>query len=214
MSIEFSDSQITFSGLAAPRIGLTFSVTKRVMDIAVSLALLPFVGVCAVLLLVMNPILNRGPLFFFQIRMGKGGRAFVAYKFRSMKPGRGEIRGPYGSVETSRITPLGRILRRSRIDELAQVINVLLGEMSLIGPRPDCIHHARFFCDLCPVTAPGLASAPESAAMRRPKSVTHKALTIFKKVWADHYYINNPSLAFEFRIVWLALQTVAGFKGN
>ncbi|WP_170444540.1 sugar transferase [Ruegeria arenilitoris] len=64
------------------------------MDVAVSLALLPLVAVRAVLLLVMNPILNQGPLFFFQIRMGRGGRAFVAYKFRSEKPGHGEIKGP------------------------------------------------------------------------------------------------------------------------
>ncbi|MFD0909905.1 sugar transferase [Ruegeria arenilitoris] len=79
MSIDYVGSQATFPGFTAPRTGLTFTVTKRFMDVAVSLALLPLVAVCAVLLLVMNPILNRGPLFFFQIRMGRGGRAFVAY---------------------------------------------------------------------------------------------------------------------------------------
>lgn len=129
MSIDIVGSQAAFSGFAAPRVGLTFSITKRFMDVAVSLALLPLLAVCAVLLLVMNHILNRGPLLFCQIRMGRGGRAFVAYKFRSMKPGHGKIRGPYG-----------------------------------------------------PVTAPGLASAPESAAMPRPKSGTHKVLKIFGKI--------------------------------
>lgn len=94
MSIDIIGSQAAFSGFAAPRVGLTFSITKRFMDVAVSLALLPLLAVCAVLLLVMNHILNRGPLLFCQIRMGRGGRAFVAYKFRSMKPGHGKIRGP------------------------------------------------------------------------------------------------------------------------
>ncbi|WP_170341496.1 sugar transferase [Ruegeria arenilitoris] len=161
MSIDFVGSQTTFSGIAAPRVSLTFSVAKRFMDVAVSLALLPLVAVCAVLLLVMNPIPNRGRLFFRQIRMGRGGRAFVAYKFRSIKPGHGEISGPYGPVETSCITPLGRALRRSRIDELPQVINVLLGNMSLIGPRPDCIHHARFYLRDVPDYRARLGVRPE-----------------------------------------------------
>ncbi|WP_170448142.1 sugar transferase [Ruegeria arenilitoris] len=79
MSIDTVGTHATFSGFAAPRVGLTFSITKRFTDVAVSLALLPLVAVCAILLLVMNPILNRGPLLFCQIRMGRGGRAFVAY---------------------------------------------------------------------------------------------------------------------------------------
>jgi lipopolysaccharide/colanic/teichoic acid biosynthesis glycosyltransferase len=90
---------------------------KRAFDVSVSLPALPVVAMSAFWLLLLKPRLNRGPLFFTRRRMGR--------------------------LEVDRVTPLGYWMRRLRIDELPQVINVLRGKMSLIGLRPDCIECAR-----------------------------------------------------------------------
>jgi len=116
---------------------------KRAMDIAVSVLLLPLLAVCCALLVVLNPFFNRGPLFYVQPRMGRHCAAFSAIKFRTMKPAERVMRRAEDPLEHDRITPLGRVLRKCRIDELPQILNVLRGEMSLIGPRPDYFHHAR-----------------------------------------------------------------------
>ena len=120
---------------------------KRGFDIVTSLCFLPVVAVIAVVLLIINPIWNRGPLFFVQTRMGRDCQPFKAYKFRTMRCAPEIVRGPNDPVETDRITRLGAFLRKTRIDELPQFANVLLGQMSVIGPRPDywdhAVHYAR-----------------------------------------------------------------------
>lgn len=130
--------------------GSGFAMAKRGFDLAVGLAALPVVGLVALALLVLNPIWNPGPLFFVQRRMGRGCVPFLALKFRSMRHVPAILRGPDDPVETERITPLGRILRRSRVDELPQFLNVLRGQMSLVGPRPDYWDHAVHFLGTVP----------------------------------------------------------------
>lgn len=96
------------------------------------LALWPVLAVVAVLIRVRMP---GGPVIFRQRRVGRGGRLFTMYKFRSMTVGHG---GSSVSVAgESRITPLGHVLRRYKLDELPELWNVLIGDMSLVGPRPD-----------------------------------------------------------------------------
>lgn len=107
-------------------------IFDRVMAAAGLLALWPVLGVVAVLIRVKMP---GGPVIFRQRRVGKDGRLFTMYKFRSMTVGHG---GSSVSVAgESRITPLGRILRRYKLDELPELWNVLVGDMSFVGPRPD-----------------------------------------------------------------------------
>ncbi|WP_323770761.1 sugar transferase [Antarctobacter sp.] len=121
---------------------VAFRVAKRSYDIAMSVLLLPPLLVLALALFVLNPFYNKGTLFYVQPRMGRDCKPFKAIKFRSMRAVSQISRGADSPLETDRITPLGGILRKSRIDELPQVINVLLGQMSLIGPRPDYFDHA------------------------------------------------------------------------
>ncbi|SLN74197.1 UDP-N-acetylgalactosamine-undecaprenyl-phosphate N-acetylgalactosaminephosphotransferase [Roseivivax jejudonensis] len=118
---------------------------KRVFDIVGALVLLPLTLAVAALLIAANPIFNAGPLFFIQARMGRHCRAFPAIKFRTMRPVERIARGADDPLELDRITRLGRFLRKSRLDELPQIFNVLRGDMSLIGPRPDYFNHARRF---------------------------------------------------------------------
>jgi len=119
-----------------------FWINKRIFDIIFCLLLLPVLFITAIILLVFNRYLNPGRLFFVQKRMGKNCEFFFAIKFRSMSDVKKISRKYNDPIETNRITPLGNVLRRARIDELPQILNVLKGEMSLIGPRPDYFPHA------------------------------------------------------------------------
>jgi lipopolysaccharide/colanic/teichoic acid biosynthesis glycosyltransferase len=110
---------------------------KRLMDVALSLAAL--LVLCPLLLGVALLILWQDglPVFFLQVRAGRNGREFDMYKFRSMVTNAAAV-GPYfTATDDPRITRLGRFIRRTSIDELPQLINVLKGDMSLVGPRPD-----------------------------------------------------------------------------
>lgn len=123
---------------------------KRAFDIVIALLALPTVALAALVLLLMNPIWNRGPLFYTQKRMGRRCKPFLAIKFRTMHSALEIDRGPDDPLETERITSLGNFLRRTRIDELPQFVNVLLGQMSLIGPRPDYWDHAIHYLETVP----------------------------------------------------------------
>jgi exopolysaccharide biosynthesis polyprenyl glycosylphosphotransferase len=119
---------------------------KRATDIAGAAALLILTFPLAVLLAIAVRLTSPGPILFRQRRIGRDGRAFTMWKFRSMvrdaevhKPGlraRNEAEGLFKIAEDPRVTPVGRVLRRTSLDELPQLVNVLRGEMSLVGPRP------------------------------------------------------------------------------
>lgn len=127
-----------------------FDQIKRGCDMGGALLALPLVGCVALILLLLNPIWNRGPLFFVQTRMGRDCTPFQAYKFRTMRCTSRIERGPNDPLETDRITRLGALLRKARIDEMPQFFNVLRGEMSIIGPRPDYWDHALHYAETVP----------------------------------------------------------------
>ena len=182
---------------------------KRLADIVVSLCLLPAVAIVAFALLLLNRRYNRGPLLYRQTRMGQDLAPFTAIKFRSMQPAPAVTRAVDDPIEADRITPLGRILRKSRIDELPQVINVLRGEMSLIGPRPDYFDHARQYVAQIPeyrlrhLVRPGISGLAQVTLGYAEGLDATRA-----KATADLAYIRNASFALEIRIFWLTLVTV------
>lgn len=112
-----------------------FAFFKRSLDIVTSLILLPIVAAICIIAFILNPFLNRGKLFYAQKRVGKDNVIFRIYKLRTMQGGCGGAK--FAAEECSRITPLGSLMRDIHIDELPQIINVLSGSMSLIGPRPE-----------------------------------------------------------------------------
>jgi len=187
---------------------------KRGIDITVSCLLLPFLLVVGLVLLGLNPLFNRGPLMFAQIRMGRGCRAFVALKFRSMTPERSLHRSPYDPVEHHRITALGCLLRRTRLDELPQIINVLRGEMSLIGPRPDCFSHARHYCRRIPGYRARYQVRPGISGLAQIQiGYAQDAQTVAAKTRADIHYINNLDPWLDAAIFWRTLMTVLLLRG-
>ena len=125
-----------------------YLVAKRIMDVAFVLLTLPlWAPVLAIIGLVIRTTSPGLPVMFKQLRTGKGGRRFEMYKFRTMVPNAEELKARYAHLnelqwpdfkitDDPRITPVGEFLRKTSLDELPQVINVLRGEMSLVGPRP------------------------------------------------------------------------------
>ncbi|HUT11663.1 MAG TPA: sugar transferase [Thermoguttaceae bacterium] len=120
---------------------------KRLLDVAVCLALLPpalfVLGLCALMVRLGDP----GPAFFTQWRTGRGGRRFKMFKLRTMVKNAAELKERYAHLneltwpdfmikDDPRVTPVGRILRKTSLDELPQIFNILRGDMSLVGPRP------------------------------------------------------------------------------
>lgn len=118
-----------------PKLG--YRVFKGVVDTIIALAsgilALPifFIAAC------MIKLTSKGPVFYKQVRVGKGGREFVIYKFRTMRENAEEDDAVWAVKNDSRVTWFGRLLRKARLDELPQLFNVLKGEMSIIGPRPE-----------------------------------------------------------------------------
>ena len=113
----------------------SYTRVKRVVDVSASILALPILVLVAVVLLILNPVANPGPLIFSQRRIGRHGKPFMMYKFRSMVGNAQET--VFATQESARITKLGAFLRKQRLDELPQFINVFKGDMSLIGPRPE-----------------------------------------------------------------------------
>lgn len=199
---------------AAPSRRMFFGF-KRTFDIVVSVLLLPLLAISALLLLALNPFHNRGPLFFVQTRMGRNCKPFKAIKFRSMTSVERVARGADCPLDEDRITPLGGFLRKSRIDELPQIINVLRGDMSLIGPRPDYFSHAKRYLREIPgyrarhMVRPGISGLAQTEL---GYAVGIEATR--RKVQADLFYIANTNLALELWIFWRTLSVVAKRAGS
>ena len=192
-----------------------FSVVKRTFDVGMSILLLPLLVGVGVIIWLLNPFLNKGSLLFSQVRMGRGCKAFMAYKFRSMSDAEIITRGAEDPLEIERITRLGFWLRRSRIDELPQLINVLKGDMSLIGPRPDYFHHARKYLKHVPGYRERHAVRPGISGLAQTEvGYVEGAEATAAKVRADIYYINNSSLKLDAWIFWRTVMTVLGHKGT
>jgi exopolysaccharide biosynthesis polyprenyl glycosylphosphotransferase len=113
------------------------SMIKRIIDVSISTASLIFLAVPGGIIALMIKMTSPGPVFYRQERMGLDGRPFTVYKFRSMRLDAEDTSGPvWARDDDPRCTPIGRLLRRTNIDEMPQLWNVLRGDMSLVGPRP------------------------------------------------------------------------------
>jgi Undecaprenyl-phosphate glucose phosphotransferase len=185
------------------------SAVKRAIDIAISsVALLCFaipVGIVALLV----RITSRGPVFYRQVRTGLDGKSFSIVKFRSMFDDAERETGPVWTVPGDpRVTPLGRFLRRSNLDELPQLWNVLRGDMSIVGPRPERPHFVEQFKHRIPQymlrhkVKAGLTGWAQVNGWRGNTALE-------KRIEYDLYYIENWSVRLDLKIMWLTL--VRGF---
>lgn len=182
-------------------------LTKRIFDLVLSIPLLvvclPVMAVVAVAIKFLSP----GPVLFTQKRVGLNGREFVVYKFRTMVVDAEKRTGPVlASANDPRITPIGELLRATRLDELPQLINVIRGEMSLVGPRPERPYFVEQFSrelpeyDLRHIVPPGITGLAQ--VMGKYDTSAEDKLRF------DLYYIRHYSVWFDIKILLLTLQAV------
>lgn len=183
---------------------------KRAADVL--LACLALVLLAPVLLAVAAAIwLESGrPVLFRQIRLGQGGREFGMYKFRSMVKNAAAIGPYYTAAGDPRITRVGRIIRRTSLDELPQLLNVLKGDMSLIGPRPDVPAQRALYGDAewalrCGVR-PGITGLAQ--ALLRSEATQEQRLEL------DLRYAREHSAWMDMKIVWWTLRRLGGRGSN
>jgi Undecaprenyl-phosphate glucose phosphotransferase len=181
------------------------SLVKRGIDMIISGAALVVMLVPFAVIAVVVKLTSRGPVFYRQERMGLDGRRFLIYKFRSMYHDAEAKTGPViAGPDDPRRTALGRLLRRSNIDELPQLWNVVRGEMSIVGPRPERPNFVAEFKDRIPQymlrhkVKAGMTGWAQVHGWRGNTSIE-------KRIEYDLYYIENWSVRLDFKIMWLTL---------
>ncbi|MGH9380350.1 MAG: exopolysaccharide biosynthesis polyprenyl glycosylphosphotransferase [Thermoanaerobaculia bacterium] len=187
---------------------------KRVADIVLVLATLPAWAPLLALVALLVRLSSRGPVIFRQWRVGLGERPFMLYKFRTMRED-AERDGPrFTSHGDPRLTAVGRALRRTHLDELPQLWNVLRGDLSLVGPRPEQAAFVREFNRQIPfysdrhLVRPGITGW----AQVRYGYADDQAETI-EKLSYDLYYIKHMSPFFDLRILWHSIGTILSGSG-
>lgn len=200
----------------ATRPTVAYRIGKRAFDLLVTtVLLLPATLLVALVLLIVNPILNPGPLLYRQTRMGFACKPFRAVKFRTMTAAPRSNRGPHDPIESDRITPLGRFLRRSHFDELPQILNVYRGEMSLIGPRPDTFRHARHFLRVIPHYDDRHTVLPGITGLAQVRLGYAEGLhQTMLKTRSDIDYISRASFALDTWIAWRTVIAVFSLRGS
>jgi putative colanic acid biosynthesis UDP-glucose lipid carrier transferase len=188
---------------AAPSAPVGRSAAKRMFDLMVAAGLLVFFAPLMVLIAVLVRATSTGPALFKQRRTGLNGKVFYIYKFRTMTVMEDGRLLP-ARKEDSRVTRVGAILRRSSLDELPQLLNVIKGEMSLVGPRPHAIAHDELYCTLLPNYAdrfrarPGLTGLAQVTGFRGEM----KTIDCLKgRVEADLRYIADWSLLMDIKVL-------------
>lgn len=188
---------------------------SRLFDIIFALIGLSFLTVIFPFLVLFNLFWNRGPMFYIQERVGKNGTPFNIYKLRSMIVNAEKDGAVFASTNDTRVTTFGKFLRKSRLDEIPQFINVLFGQMALIGPRPERPVFVDEIANTIPlyktrhVVKPGLTGWAQ-VNYSYGESIEDSLM----KLRYDLYYIKHRSMFLDLNIVLKTLNTVLFFKGQ
>lgn len=180
---------------------------KRAFDIICSVALIIpvglVIGVCSIII----KIEDHGPVFYISDRIGRYGKIFKMFKLRSMKVNSPDIRLPdgttYNSAEDIRVTRFGRFARKMSIDELPQILNILKGDMSFVGPRPDT-----------PIGAAAYTAEEKIILTVRPgitgynQATNRNSVLTKEKLKNDIYYVEHLSLLFDIKIIFMTIVAV------
>lgn len=188
-----------------------YLAAKRVFDILITLAIAPLLLPVCLITAIMIRLDSPGPALFVQHRTGKGNTVFRMYKFRSMRPHENTNLEPqFANQDAHRITRLGAFIRKFRVDELPQFFNVLKGDMSLIGPRPEQPGFVEKFEEEVPyysyrhIVRPGITGwAQVNQGYATDTESTRE------KVENDFYYIKHLSPSLDFLVVMRTLKTIA-----
>lgn len=184
-----------------------YLILKKTIDIICSLFALSFVSIVIIIAGILIKFEDKGPVLYKSKRVGKNGEIFDMYKLRSMYVNAPDIRLEDGSTYNSdsdiRVTKIGRFLRKTSIDELPQVINILKGDMSIIGPRPS----TPYWLTICKeeekeilIVAPGLTGYNQA--------YFRNSISDEEKYKNDLYYVRNISFTFDLKIFFKTIFTI------
>ena len=183
-------------------------VAKRMVDIVGSICAILLFSPVMLFALIAVRLSGRGPVIFRQERIGLHNRRFMMYKFRTMAvPDKDQENRDWTVKDDPRVTRIGRILRKTSIDELPQLFNILKGDMSLVGPRPEQPQYVEQFKEQIPrymikhQVRPGMTGWAQISGYRGDSSIE-------KRIEFDLYYIENWTMGFDFKILFLTI-----FKG-
>lgn len=187
------------------------SFFKRLLDCFIAVCAFPFVLILCGFVWVAIKCDDGGPLFHMASRIGKNGEIFKMYKFRSMIVNAPDLRmedgSTYNAEDDPRVTKVGRFLRKTSLDEIPQLINVLVGDMALIGPRPDSAFYLEHYTPeekVILTVRPGITGWNQA--------INRNSVGTKEKLQADIYYVNHISFLFDCRVIWLTAKTVLSHK--
>lgn len=184
---------------------------KRLIDFIIALIALPFVLLLCLFVWIAIKMDDGGPLFHMASRIGKGGRIFKMFKFRSMIVNAPDLRmedgSTYNAEDDPRVTKVGKFLRRTSLDEIPQLLNVFLGDMALIGPRPDSAFYLEYYMPeerVILTVRPGITGWNQA--------INRNSVGTKEKLRNDIYYVEHLSFLFDLKVVWLTIKTVLSHK--
>lgn len=213
--LELKDSFYDYLALSHNNQSRLYLALIRLIDVITALLGILFLAILLPFLLIGNAIANRGKLFYFQNRVGRKGSHFTIIKLRTMIKNAEENGAVWAAKNDKRVTRFGKFLRQTRLDEIPQFLNILSGDMSLIGPRPERpefveeLEQQIPFYTIRHIIKPGLTGW---AQVMHPYANTIKDYDL--KVRYDLYYIKERNLFLDFKIVIKTITTVIFFKGN
>ena len=184
---------------------------KRLIDFIIALIAFPFVLLLCIFVWVAIKLDDGGPLFHMASRIGKNGRIFKMFKFRSMIVNAPDLRmedgSTYNAEDDPRVTKVGKFLRKTSLDEIPQLLNVLIGDMALIGPRPDSAFYLEYYTPeerVILTVRPGITGWNQA--------VNRNSVGTKEKLQADIYYVEHLSFLFDCKVIWLTIKTVLSHK--
>lgn len=199
---------------------------KRILDVTFCLLAMPLALPLAIIIAIMIRLNSAGPILFVQERIGKGGRVFKMLKFRTMYQNidrsthqtfmkafvngqvREEERNVFKPFDRSQVTPVGRFLRKTSLDELPQMINILRGEMSLVGPRPNVTWEVEAYQSWHQERLEVLPGITGLAQVRGRSGILFDEIVQY-----DIEYIERKSLGLDLQILWWTVVSVLAGKG-
>jgi lipopolysaccharide/colanic/teichoic acid biosynthesis glycosyltransferase len=194
--------------------GARYLRVKRVIDVFISLVGAAVLLVVFPFVVVGNLLANRGPVFYRQERVGKAGRCFTILKFRTMRDGEG-LPSEWTQADDPRVTPFGRFLRRTHLDELPQVVNVVRGDLSIVGPRPEQPRYVEELLDKLPfynlrhLVRPGLTGWAQVKY-----GYAGDERDALEKLQYEFWYLRNQGLLLDARIIGRTVRSVIGTEGR
>lgn len=190
---------------------ILYRFIKRTFDLVCSAILMIPIGIVIGVSAIFIKVEDKGPIFYMAERTGRFGKPFKMFKLRSMKVNAPDIRladgSTYNGEDDPRVTGFGKIARKTSIDELPQIINIIKGDMTFIGPRPDTTMYLEKYTDeerIILTVRPGITGYNQA--------VNRNSVLTKEKLKNDIYYVKNLSILFDIKIIFKTVATVFGHK--